>query len=182
MAEEEVWDDDFDFGFSFSGAEEVEGTQASAEERTKEISTQAATAVSKELTNDVKSIINKIDALGSLVDKDGDGDDWNLNSDQWDRVEEKVDKILTMQSQELVSAVTEQGSSIRAVIDEVEERKVEIDRQLKDRMEKMEKMIIPLLKNLMKNPSKEYIYWPNRTGKLQKQIDRILAVTRAEAV
>ena len=147
MVEEEVWDDDFDFGFSFSGADEVEGNQASAEERTKEISTQAATAVSKELTDDVKSIINKIDALGSLVDKDGDGDDWNLNSDQWDRVEDKVDKILTMQSQELVSAVTEQGSSIRAVIDEVEERKVEIDRQLKDRMEKMEKMIIPLLKN-----------------------------------
>ena len=50
---EEVWDDDFDFGFSFSGAEEVEGTQASAEERTKEISTQAATAVSKDLTDDV---------------------------------------------------------------------------------------------------------------------------------
>ena len=49
-------------------------------------------------------------------------------------------------------------------------------------MEKMEKMIIPLLKNLMKNPSKEYIYWPNRTSKLQAQIDRILEVTRAEAV
>jgi hypothetical protein len=98
MAEEEVWDDDFDFGFSFSGAEEVEGTQASAEERTKEISTQAATAVSKDLTDDVKSIIKKIDALGSLVDKDSGGDDWNLNSDQWDRVEEKVDKILSISS------------------------------------------------------------------------------------
>ena len=93
-----------------------------------------------------------------------------------------MDKILTMQSQELVSAVTEQGSNIRAVIDEVEERKTEIDKQLTDKMKSMEKMIIPLLKNLMKNPEKEYIYWPNRTEKLQKQIDKILEVTRAEAV
>ena len=46
----------------------------------------------------------------------------------------------------------------------------------------LEKMIIPLLKNLMKNPEKEYIYWPNRTDKIQKQIDKILEITRSTEV
>ena len=50
MAEEY---EEFDFGFSLVGADEVEGSQSDAAERTKEVSTQAATAVSKELTDDV---------------------------------------------------------------------------------------------------------------------------------
>ena len=119
MAEEY---EEFDFGFSLVGADEVEGSQSEAEERTKVISTQAATAVSKELTDDVKSIISKVNSVLSLVDKDEDDSGWDLKSEQWNRVEEKVDKILTMQSQELATALADQGSSIRAVIDEVEER------------------------------------------------------------
>ncbi len=145
MADEEY--EDFDFGFSLVGADEVEGSQSDAEERTKEISTQAATAVSKELTDDVKSIISKINAVISLVDKD-DSDDsgWDLKSEQWNRVEDKVDKILTMQTQELATAIADQGSSIRAVIDEVEERKKEISKKLKVNMLAVEKLIIPMLK------------------------------------
>ena len=45
-------------------------------------------------------------------------------------------------------------------------------------MTKLEKMIIPLLINLAKNPDKEYIRWPNRQEKIEKQIDAILAITR----
>ena len=45
-------------------------------------------------------------------------------------------------------------------------------------MQKLEKMIIPLLINLAKNPDKEYIRWPNRQAKIEKQIDAILAITR----
>ena len=45
-------------------------------------------------------------------------------------------------------------------------------------MQKLEKMIIPLLINLAKNPDKEYIRWPNRQEKIEKQIDAILAITR----
>jgi hypothetical protein len=32
---------------------------------------------------------------------------------------------------------------------------------------------------LMKNPEKEYIHWPNRVPLIEKQIERILAITRA---
>ena len=45
-------------------------------------------------------------------------------------------------------------------------------------MGKLEKMIIPLLINLAKNPDKEYIRWPNRQEKIEKQIDQILSITR----
>ena len=65
---------------------------------------------------------------------------------------------------------------------EVDARKKELEeRYQKDNQQifkNLEKMIIPLLKNLMKNPEKEYIYWPNRTDKIQKQIDKILEITR----
>lgn len=46
------------------------------------------------------------------------------------------------------------------------------------KLSEVEKIIMPLLVNLMKNPEKEYIYWPNRTDKIQEQIDRILSITR----
>jgi len=43
----------------------------------------------------------------------------------------------------------------------------------------LEALMLPLLKNLMKNPEREYIHWPNRTPIIQKQIDRIVAITRS---
>ena len=46
------------------------------------------------------------------------------------------------------------------------------------KLKKLEEMIMPLLVNLMKNPEKEYIYWPNRTEKIKDQIDKILKLTR----
>lgn len=53
------------------------------------------------------------------------------------------------------------------------------DVQLKNKLLEVEKLIMPLLVNLMKNAEKEYIHWPNRTPLIQKQIDKILAITRA---
>ena len=69
---------------------------------------------------------------------------------------------------------------------EVDARKKELEEKYKEENKQvfkgLEKMIIPLLKNLMKNPEKEYIYWPNRTDKIQKQIDKILEITRSTEV
>ena len=45
-------------------------------------------------------------------------------------------------------------------------------------MKKLEKLVLPLLYNLMKNPENEYIKWPNRTTIVQKQINKIVAITR----
>lgn len=48
----------------------------------------------------------------------------------------------------------------------------------KQKLSDLEKLILPLLVNLMKNPDKDYIHWPNRVPLIEKQIERILAITR----
>ena len=50
--------------------------------------------------------------------------------------------------------------------------------QFNSRLIECEKLILPLLQNLMKNEDKEYIYWPNRKAIIQQQIDRLQKITR----
>ena len=50
--------------------------------------------------------------------------------------------------------------------------------ELKRRLKSVEKMILPLLQNLMKNPEKEMIKWPNRKEILEQQIKKLLELTR----
>ena len=58
------------------------------------------------------------------------------------------------------------------------EVKTSVDSETKQKLQTLEKLILPLLVNLMKNPEKEYIHWPNRVPLIEKQIERILAITR----
>jgi len=51
--------------------------------------------------------------------------------------------------------------------------------ELKKKLLEVEKMVMPLLVNLMKNPEKEYIKWPNRVPVIEQQIQKILAITRS---
>jgi len=51
--------------------------------------------------------------------------------------------------------------------------------ELKKRLLEVEKMVMPLLVNLMKNPEKEYIKWPNRVPVIEQQIQKILSITRS---
>ena len=53
-----------------------------------------------------------------------------------------------------------------------------LKKENKNDLLKLEKMIMPLLYNLMKNPEDVYIKWPNRKEIIQKQINKIVAVTR----
>lgn len=53
------------------------------------------------------------------------------------------------------------------------------EEQHKKTLQTLEKLILPLLVNLMKNPEKEYIHWPNRVSMIEKQIERILEITRS---
>lgn len=48
----------------------------------------------------------------------------------------------------------------------------------KSRLKEVEKMIIPFLMKLQTTGDKEYIYWPNRKPIIEKQIERILKLTR----
>jgi hypothetical protein len=49
----------------------------------------------------------------------------------------------------------------------------EVISQTQNKLEGMRNMIMPLLKNLMTHPDKEYIYWPNRTEKIKAFIDKL---------
>ena len=90
---------------------------------------------------------------------------------------------------EVVSTSNEAVTRIEAKMDQIlslyndgklgldAERK-QMQEDVKSRLTELEKLIMPLLVNLMKNPDKEYIYWPNRKEKIQEQIDKVLSLTR----
>ena len=48
----------------------------------------------------------------------------------------------------------------------------------KTRLQEVERMIIPFLNKLHSTGDKEYISWPNRKPIIEKQIERILKLTR----
>ena len=81
-------------------------------------------------------------------------------------LEAKMDKLLKLR---------EDDSSYQVLF---EKRKAELETIYKDQMRKVERLILPLLHNLMKNPENEYIKWPGRTTIVQKQINKIVAITR----
>jgi len=56
----------------------------------------------------------------------------------------------------------------------------EIEERYKAKLLELENLILPLLNNLMKNPEKAYIKWENRTEVIQKQMEKILAITRSD--
>ena len=171
--------DEFDFGFSAVSTEEFSKTQTVTEIQ--------PSAVSSEEFGELKK---KLDSISSLIQTLGDREDTSLfdetgetvkaNGEKISRVEDKVDKILAMESSQVASALEEQGSSIRAVIDEVEERKGELNEKFSGKLKELESLVIPMLNGLMKNAEKEYIYWPNRTPILEKQIKKVYSITRPE--
>ena len=50
-------------------------------------------------------------------------------------------------------------------------------KDLQNRLKAVEKMFLPLLENLMKDPDKEMIKWPNRKPILEKQIKKLKKIT-----
>ena len=165
--------DDFDFGFSAVTAEEFKKTQTDTEPT-------PTTGVSSEEFDQLKK---KMDSISSLIQALGDNDDTSLfdeTGEKISRLEGKVDKILEIESTQIASALSEQGSSIRAVIDEVEERKGELNEKFAAKLKDLEGLVVPMLKGLMANADKEYIYWPNRTPILEKQIEKVYSITRPE--
>ena len=164
--------DDFDFGFSAVSTEEFTKAQTTTEVQ--------PSAVSSDEFDELKK---KMDSITSLIQTLGDKEDTSLfdeTGEKITRLETKVDKILAMESSQVASALEEQGSSIRAVIDEVEERKGELNEKFSGKLKELESLVIPMLKGLMKNADKEYIYWPNRTPILEKQIEKVYSITRVE--
>ena len=48
----------------------------------------------------------------------------------------------------------------------------------KEKLQQLEKMVLPFLEKLRDTGDKEYIYWPNRKEAINKQIDKLLKITR----
>lgn len=70
-----------------------------------------------------------------------------------------------------------------STVDEVEYEAVIAEKddtvqEYKDRLKEVEKIIMPFLTNLLKSKDQPYIHWPNRGPILEKQIQKILTLTR----
>jgi len=85
------------------------------------------------------------------------------SSEALQRVEDKLDEMLSLYNQGKLGLEAERDK---------------MEAEVKSNLKELEVLIVPLLVNLMKNPEKEYIYWPNRKEKIQEQIDKVLSLTR----
>jgi len=95
-------------------------------------------------------------------------------------VSEGMDREFSDELEKLTEKINAMIQSQQSDRDEIENRKIEVEAKVKSKLDEIEKMILPLLYNLLKNKDKEYIYWPNRESIVKGQIDKILAITRSE--
>jgi hypothetical protein len=65
-----------------------------------------------------------------------------------------------------------------AEYDAVIAEKDETVEEYKTRLAQVEKIIMPFLTNLLKSQTQPYIHWPNRGPIIEKQIQKILTLTR----
>ena len=160
-------DTDYDFGFTAVDENELSLATAPVQPPPQPVVSSDAVA---SLSAKLAELDTKIAALKPA------------SSTQLARMEEKIDRVLNMELGELNASLQAQWQNLNAVLDEVEERTAAMREECKAKMGEVERMILPLLTNLMKNPQKEYIHWPNRAEKLQSQIDKITALTRSFGV
>ncbi|HIJ11416.1 TPA: hypothetical protein HA278_05145, partial [Candidatus Woesearchaeota archaeon] len=113
---EEYMDSDFDFGFTAVDADELDGY---VEPTDAPVVSEESNETLTQIVSDMEAMESKLNAI--LLKLDNESDDTFSPPVEIDmtRVEEKLDQILAMENQELLSAVSDQSESIRAVIDEV---------------------------------------------------------------
>jgi len=96
-----------------------------------------------------------------------------------------ISEPIIQKLQTLESLITDMAETISRLENastplDTEEYKALIEKDVKAKLTALEKMILPLLVNLMKNPEKDTIKWPGRAPIIEKQIEKILAITRSE--
>lgn len=118
----------------------------------------------------VETISTKVEGIGNLEEKVDDiqstlsGIKALLDFDELN-IEGKLDTLL------------ERVSDTEATDEEIARK---VKEETTDKMKDLEKLVLPLLVNFIKPESleQEYIYWPNRKEIIERQIQRILNITR----
>ena len=90
-------------------------------------------------------------------------------------VEDKVSIILN--KIDYLEEIIKAGAGTNNNFD-IDAYKALVEKDVNDKLKKVEALIMPLLANLLKNPDKDYIKWPNRTPIIEAQIQKILSITR----
>ena len=103
------------------------------------------------------------DTTPSTEDVEGIND--NIN-----RIENKLDDVAKA-SNILTTRMTD-------LDDEFDVVKANTEQEVKDKLTQVEKLIMPLLVNLLKTSDKEYSYWPDRSEKINDMIEQLLSHTR----
>ena len=186
-----------DFGLEAVSAEEL-SEKIIAPSQTTETLTQTSEALQSNITGisnletKIDSVITQVKGLNALLDFD----ELNIEG-KLDDILEKVDNVQSAAPSEVTAVVKESTETkdkldkIMAAIGDPEKRKAEVEKRLAEAIEKkkaevdgklkeVEGMIIPLLVNFIKPESleKKYIYWPNRKPIIERQIKKIMQVTR----
>jgi len=186
-------DYDLDLGITFVDENpELESTTTATAEVVETISSQVEGI--GDLDVKVNQIQNTLLGIKALLDFD------ELN------IEGKLDQILEKVAEVPDTVVSSAGSSepaniapdtidkidkIIEIMGDPEARKAEVERRLQEaidaqkevingKLSEVEQFILPLLVNLIKPESldQKYIYWPNRKEIIERQIKKILQVTR----
>jgi len=91
-----------------------------------------------------------------------------------------VAQVDDAQLQTILDKIERLESLIRTAdnADMINEHRELVQQDVAAKLKQVEDLILPLLYNLQKNPEKDYIHWPNRTAIIDKQIEKIKAVTR----
>ncbi|MBC8442813.1 MAG: hypothetical protein H8D80_01345 [Proteobacteria bacterium] len=100
------------------------------------------------------------DELNVLMNGDTDAP----TSEEIQAIKDKLDLVLEMNS------TCEGTTAVKAQYDEL----------LAAKMEEVERTVLPLLINLKKNKTKDYLYWPGsqRVTQCDLQIEKLLSATR----
>jgi hypothetical protein len=89
-------------------------------------------------------------------------------------MEYDINKILSEYADDDFGFTAVDEAEYEAVIAE----KDETVEEYKTRLQQVEKLIMPFLTNLYKTAEQPYIHWPNRGPIIEKQIQKLLSLTR----
>ena len=143
---------DYESDFGFENYEDFDfGISSVSQEEYESAKEDVTTAVGASTAN----LENKIDDLMNVLKGE---------ISQHDH-EPKLDEIIAMQKEMKENLDTTA----------LQEQAVE---KVNGKLKEVERLIMPLMFNLMKNPENQYIKWPGRKPVIEKHIKKILEVTR----